>query len=182
MLVGYARAITNEEATLVTQKAALRKAGCKQVFTDITSTPSSERKSLRIVLEFLREGDVLVVCKLDRLGRSLTHLIETIAELHQRHIGFRSLEEGIDLTSGEGKVFFHVFQTLSSVEKTLIKERTLKGRAAAIERGRLGGRPKALDTQTIEKAKALHAGGLAIRSICTQLGISKATLYRYLAL
>ena len=130
---------------------------------------------------YLRPGDTLVVWRLDRLGRSLQHLIETIAGLAERGIGFKSLTEQIDTTTSGGKLVFHVFGALAEFERDLIRERTHAGLAAARARGRTGGRPKALaDAKQVAMAQALYDGKQAdVATICRTLGISRATFYRY---
>lgn len=158
MLIGYARVSTIEQ-TLDLQQDALRKAGCEQVFTDRISGAKSERPGLRQALDFVRSGDILVVWKLDRLGRSLKQLIEIVSELQKRDIGFRSLTENIDTTSPGGKLIFHIFGSLAEFERDLIRERTLAGLAAARARGRRGGRPRAAslnDERKIARARALY--------------------------
>jgi DNA invertase Pin-like site-specific DNA recombinase len=142
MLIGYARVSTFEQ-TLDLQQDALTKAGCEQTFTDTISGSVAERPGLQNALLYLREGDTLVVWRLDRLGRSLKHLIDTITTLHERDIGFRSLTENIDTTTSSGKLIFHVFGALAEFERDLIRERTQAGLAAARARGRHGGRPRA---------------------------------------
>src|ERR671937_1108019 len=144
MLVGYARVSTNEQ-TLDLQKDALEKVGCKKIFTDTASGAKAERKGLEEALEYVREGDTLVVWRLDRLGRSLKHLIETISQLDTRRIGFKSLTENIDTTTSGGKLIFHVFGALAEFERDLIRERTQAGLLAARARGQHGGRPKVLN-------------------------------------
>src|SRR3954452_21807404 len=143
MLIGYARVSTHEQ-NLDLQEDALNAAGCKKVYTDKTSGTKAERPGLEQALADARPGDSLVVWKLDRLGRSLKHLIETVTDLSHRGVGFRSLQEAIDSTSG-GKLIFHVFGALAEFERDLIRERTLAGLAAARARGRKGGRPRNLD-------------------------------------
>src|SRR5258707_723528 len=142
MLVGYAR-VSTEDQTLDLQKDALTKAGCRRIFTDVASGASTERKGLDQALDHLREGDTLAVWRLDRLGRSLPHLIETVTTLEGRGIGFKSLTESIDTTTSGGKLIFHIFGALAEFERNLIKERTQAGLEAARARGHLGGRPKA---------------------------------------
>jgi DNA invertase Pin-like site-specific DNA recombinase len=141
-----------------------------------------ERPVLEEVLGYLRPGDTLVVWRLDRLGRSLKHLIEVVAALAERGIGFKSLTEQIDTTTPGGKLIFHVFGALAEFERDLIRERTQAGLAAARARGRLGGRPKKLsDPKRLELARTLYdTGQTDIATICATLGISRATLYRYL--
>ncbi len=143
MLVGYARVSTTEQ-TLDLQFDALKKAGCSKIFTDTASGAKTERKGLDEALSYVREGDTLVVWRLDRLGRSLTHLIETVSQLDNRKIGFKSLTEQIDTTTSGGKLIFHIFGALAEFERNLIRERTNAGLQAARARGRVGGRPKKL--------------------------------------
>ena len=181
MLIGYARVSTGEQ-NLDLQRDALRNAGCEHVYTDEMSGAKAERPGLTNALSFLRPGDTLVVWRLDRLGRSLKHLIEVVAQLAERGIGFKSLTEQIDTTTPGGKLIFHVFGALAEFERDVIRERTHAGLAAARARGRLGGRPKKLaDAKQLELARTLYAGGQTdIATICQTLGISRATLYRYL--
>src|SRR3712207_2992829 len=181
MLIGYARVSTGEQ-TLDLQLDALAKAGCAKTYTETASGAKAERPVLQDVLGYLRPGDTLVVWRLDRLGRSLRHLIETVAALAERGIGFKSLTEQIDTTTSGGKLVFHVFGALAEFERDLIRERTNAGLAAARARGRTGGRPKALaDAKKLALARSLYDGGETdIETICRTLGISRATLYRAL--
>jgi DNA invertase Pin-like site-specific DNA recombinase len=181
MDIGYARVSTGEQ-TLDLQLDALTKAGCGKVYTETASGAKAERPVLEEVLGYLRKGDTLVVWRLDRLGRSLKHLIEVVAVLAERGIGFKSLTEQIDTTTPGGKLIFHVFGALAEFERDLIRERTHAGLAAARARGRLGGRPKKLaDEKQLALARSLYDGGQTdIDTICTTLGISRATLYRAL--
>src|SRR4051812_17901859 len=126
MLVGYSRISTHEQ-TLALQEDALRKAGCEQFFKDIVSGASAERDGLDAALAYVRQGDTLVVWRLDRLGRSLRHLMEVITALEKRGIGFQSLTEQIDTTTPGGKLIFHIFGALAEFERDLIRERTLAG-------------------------------------------------------
>ena len=144
MLVGYARVSTHEQ-NLSLQVDALTQAGCEKIFEDKISGIKAERPGLNAALEFVRKGDTLVVWRLDRLGRSLKHLIETVADLEGRGIGLRSLQEAIDTTTAGGRLVFQIFGALAEFERNLIRERTLAGLQAARARGRKGGRPKALD-------------------------------------
>lgn len=181
MLIGYARISTNDQS-LDLQTDALEKAGCEKIFSDIASGAKANRDGLAEALEYLRKGDTLTVWKLDRLGRSLRHLIDTVAVLQNRGMGFKSLQECIDTTSSGGKLFFHIFGALAEFERDIIRERTNAGLASARARGRLGGRPKAMDQKKIEMARSLYdTGKTSIADICKTLGISKATLYRSLA-
>src|SRR5512135_3617592 len=180
MLIGYARVSTLEQ-TLALQQDALTKAGCERLFTDTASGSQVVRPGLEEALTYVRPGDTLVVWRLDRLGRSLRHLIDTIGALQQRRIGFKSLQEQIDTTTSGGKLVFHVFGTLAEFERDLIRERTQAGLLAARARGRLGGRPKALDPRKVQIAQALYRDKTnAIADICRTLRVSRATLYRYL--
>ena len=179
MLVGYARVSTDEQ-NLDLQIDALKAAGCGELFQDQCSGSIDDRSGLSELLKFARSGDVLVVWKLDRLGRSLKHLIRTVEELQVRGVGFRSLQESIDTTTPGGKLVFHVFAALAEFERDLIKERTKAGLMAAKARGRIGGRPKAMDQTTVKLAKAmLGTKENSISTICEMLKVSKATLYRY---
>ncbi|MBP9682841.1 MAG: recombinase family protein [Bacteriovorax sp.] len=180
MLIGYAR-ISTADQNLNLQEDALKSAGCDRVFSDTASGATVERVGLKAALEFLREGDVLVVWRLDRLGRSLQNLLETVATLDTRKIGFKSLSESLDTTSSGGKFFFQVFGALSEFERNLIRERTHAGLKAARARGRLGGRPKALDTQKAELAQRLYNERVhTVKEIASMVGISKPGLYHYL--
>src|SRR5919108_3880986 len=182
MLIGYAR-VSTQGQTLNLQRDALQKIGCKKIFTDTASGAKAERKGLQEALAYVREGDTLVVWRLDRLGRSLKHLIETITELNNRKIGFKSITENIDTTTSGGKLIFHIFGALAEFERDIIRERTNAGLSAARARGRLGGRPKAktLDTpKKIALAQSLYDNkDNTIDEICKTLDISRATLYRY---
>jgi len=180
MNVGYAR-VSTEDQTLALQQDALKQAGCERIFTDTISGAKTERPGLDEGLGFLRPGDTLVVWRLDRLGRSLRYLIETMNLLQERQIGFRSLTEQIDTTTSAGKLIFHVFGALAEFERELIRERTRAGLAAARARGRQGGRHRALTAKQIEMAQALYdARQHSIADICKTLRISRATLYRCL--
>ncbi len=180
MLVGYARISTaGQDVSL--QVDALRQAGCKKIFRDTVSGAKSERPGLRDALDFLREGDTLLVWSLDRLGRSLKHLIEAVKMLEERGIGLRSLQESIDTTTSGGRLIFHVFGALAEFERNLIRERTRAGLEAARARGRKGGRPRSLDSKKVELAYRLYdEKEHTIKDICRMLGISKPTLYAYL--
>lgn len=181
MDIGYARVSTGEQ-TLDLQYDALTNAGCGKIYQETASGAKADRPILDEVLSYLRVGDTLVVWRLDRLGRSLEHLIDVVAALADRGIGFKSLTEQIDTTTPGGKLIFHVFGALAEFERDLIRERTQAGLAAARSRGRVGGRPKKLaNAKQLELARTLYAGGQTdIETICQTLGISRATLYRYL--
>jgi DNA invertase Pin-like site-specific DNA recombinase len=180
MLIGYARVSTLDQ-NLALQQDALEKAGCIRVFTDTISGSKAERVGLKAAISHLREGDILVVWKLDRLGRSLKHLIDTVTQLHSEGIGFRSLTESIDTTTPGGKLIFHVFGALAEFERDLIRERTMAGLAAARARGRRGGRLPVLSPKKIIQLQALAADKKnTIADILDTLKISRATYYRYL--
>ncbi len=181
MDIGYARVSTGEQ-TLDLQRDALAKAGCDRVLEETASGAKADRPVLQEALAYARAGDTLVVWRLDRLGRSLPHLIETVAALAARGIGFKSLTEQIDTTTPGGKLIFHVFGALAEFERDLTRERTHAGLAAARARGRTGGRPKKLaDPKRLALARALYHGGQTdVATICATLGISRATLYRAL--
>jgi len=180
MLIGYARVSTPDQK-LTLQRNALKKAGCKRIFNDVASGANAERPGLKRALSHLRRGDTLVVWKLDRFGRSLAHLIESVKELQARKIGFRSLQESISTTTSGGKLIFHVFAALAEFERDVIRERTMAGLSAARARGRKGGRPRVLDEKRLAFARRLHNNNTSPAEICTALKISRATLYRYLA-
>src|SRR5690242_9675430 len=176
MQIGYARVSTTEQ-TLALQKDALEKAGCGKIFTDTASGSIADRRGLEEAIGQLRAGDVLVVWRLDRLGRSLRHLIETITRLHDRGIGFKSLTEQIDTTTSGGKLIFHIFGALAEFERDIIRERTQAGLQAARARGRLGGRPRlAPNARKLSLAKRLYEDrNIPIKDICRDLNISRAT-------
>jgi|SRR6266542_1806649 len=184
MLVGYARVSTDEQ-TLDLQQDALKKIGCEQIFTDTASGVKTDRPGLDEALRFVRAGDILVVWRLDRLGRSLKHLIETIGSLQERGIGFRSVQENIDTTTSGGKLVFHVFGALAEFERDLIRERTQAGLAAARARRRKGGRPRVAalnDAKKVAMAQRLYEDKTnTIADICRTLRVSRSTLYRYVA-
>src|ERR687895_742963 len=178
MLIGYAR-VSTQDQTLHLQQDALTKAGCNKIFTDTASGAKAERKGLEQALSYVRKGDTFVVWRLDRLGRSLPHLIATMTDLEERGIGFKSLTENIDTTTSGGKLILHIFGALAEFERNLIRERTQAGLAAARARGRIGGRPKALTPQQRRIAQALYDDPTnSILEICRTLKISKTTLYR----
>jgi DNA invertase Pin-like site-specific DNA recombinase len=177
MLIGYARVSTHDQ-TLAFQQDALHKAGCTKIFTDTASGARAERKGLDEALNYVRAGDTLVVWRLDRLGRSLPHLISTMTDLEERGIGFKSLTENIDTTTSGGKLIFHIFGALAEFERNLIRERTQPGLTAARARGRRGGRRKVLTGKQLEIARDLYEKRHPIAEICRTLKVSRATLYR----
>ncbi len=179
MLIGYARVSTSDQR-LDLQQDALRGAGCERIFTDIVSGAKTERLGLTAALDACRAGDILVVWKLDRLGRSLAHLVETVEDLAGRSVGFRSLQEQLDTTTAGGKLIFHLFASLAEFERDLIRERTHAGLTAARARGRNGGRPKGVDEKKRKAALALKRDPqYSIREICEIVGISRNTYYKY---
>lgn len=153
-LVGYARISTSEQ-DMALQLDALATAGCAQVFQDRASGAKADRPGLTAALSYARKGDVLVVWKLDRRGRSLPHLIETVTNLEKRGIGFRSLTEAIDTTTSGGRLIFHIFGALGQFERDLIRERTRAGLNAAISRGRRGGRRPVITAEKLRRAIVL---------------------------
>jgi DNA invertase Pin-like site-specific DNA recombinase len=171
MKIGYAR-VSMLDQNLELQTDALEKAGCEKIFTDRASGAKDDRKGLIEAIEFCRRGDSLVVWKLDRLGRSLKHLIETVNELHAKKVGFVSVQESIDTTTSGGKLIFHVFGALAEFERELIRERTNAGLASARARGRLGGRPRAMTARQIQMAKTMLADpNTTIKEICQALDV-----------
>ena len=180
MLVGYARVSTDDQ-NLDLQRDALEAAGCKQIFQDQLSGARAERPGLIQTFEYVREGDTLVVWRLDRLSRSLKDLISIVARLEADGIGLKSLHESIDTTSSTGKLVFHLFGALAEFERNLIKERTHAGLQSARARGRKGGRPKVLDQSKRNLVVKLYdEKEHSIKQICQIIGISKPTLYKYL--
>lgn len=180
MRIGYARVSTADQNADL-QEDALQKAGCEKIFRDVASGTVDCRKGLIEAIEYARDGDMLVVWKLDRLGRSLKHLIETVNGLATRNVGFQSLRENMDTTTSGGKLIFHVFGALAEFERELIRERTQAGLRAARARGRNGGRPKKMDARKINMARVLMENRNArIGDICDTLHVSRATLYRHL--
>ncbi len=178
--IGYARVSTHLQNKEL-QLDALNKAGCERIFEDEETGSKQERKGLNEAVAFLRPGDTLVVWKLDRAGRSLQHLIELLNTLKMHSVEFLSLTEQIDTSTAGGKLIFHLMAALAEFERDLIRERTNAGLAAARARGRLGGRPRKLQNGKPAMARRLHADKThSIDEICTTLGISRPTLYRYL--
>ena len=169
---------TNNPSSRSTPWSALAATGCS---SRPPAAPAADRPALEQVLDQLRPGDTLVVWKLDRLGRSLRHLVDTISELAERGVGFRSLQEAIDTTTPGGKLVFHVFAALAEFERDLIRERTTAGLAAARARGRRGGRPSVLAGHKLQVAQEMYASGqYSVAAIATTLGVSRASIYRHL--
>lgn len=183
MKIGYARVSTPDQSFAL-QADALRQAGCTEVYEEVSSGARAARPVLDAVLQELRGGDVLVVWKFDRLGRSLTHLIELVNILRNKDVGLQSLQDPIDTTTPHGRLSLHLFAALAEFERDLIRERTQAGLSAARARGRKGGRPKGLSRQAEATACAAETlyreGQLSVQQIADQLGIAKRTLYIYL--
>src|SRR4051812_7058295 len=179
MLIGYAR-ISTDDQNLDLQRDALTKAGCEQIYTDRVSGTKASRPGLTQALSHLRSGDTLVVWRLDRLGRSLRHLIDTVTDLQEKGVGFKSLTESIDTTTSGGRLVFNIFGALAEFEREIIRERTNAGLSAARARGRSGGRPKALTDRQVQMLRHLAADpNRSVEEICDTLGISRMTYYRY---
>lgn len=179
MRIGYARVSTHVQ-NLDLQKDALHRAGCERIVVDVASGKAAQRSGLDQLRDTLREGDVLIVWRLDRLGRSLKHLIELLTELETQGIGFQSLQEAIDTTTPGGRLVFHIFGALAEFERNLIRERTKAGLAAARARGRTGGRRKSLDATERAMAVSLyHQKTHSVMEICRTMKITKPTLYSY---
>ena len=180
MLVGYARVSTQDQRPAL-QLDALKAAGCEKVFREKASGAQRDRPQLVAAIDYMRDGDALVVWKLDRLARSMKQLIETVEGLEARGIGFRSLTEAIDTTTSGGKLVFHIFGALAEFERSIIRERTRAGLDAAKARGRTGGRPKKLTDSDLKAAKAMLADDdFTVDEVAQRMGVSPATLYRYL--
>lgn len=181
MKIGYARVSTKDQ-NLNLQIDDLKKVGCEKIFTDKISGAKKDRPGLDEALNYARSGDILVVWKLDRAGRSLKHLIELVNLLNEKEIGFVSIKENIDTTTSTGKLMFHIFASLAEFERDIIRERTEAGLAAARARGKVGGRPKSMDDKKLAMAKSMMADkSIPIKNICSTLGVSKSTLYKYLS-
>lgn len=178
--LGYARVSTNDQDAGL-QEDALKATGCYRIFTDTASGALESRPELTKALDQLRPGDTLVVWRLDRLGRSIRHLIDQLAGLQERGIGFRSLQENIDTTSSGGRLVFHVFAALAEFERDLIRERTNAGLQAARARGRSGGRPALLTEDKLRTARRMYEQqDMTVEKIGAVLGVSRTTVYRAL--
>jgi len=179
MLIGYAR-VSTQDQNLDLQTEALTTAGCKKVFDDKISGSRAERPGLSKALEMLREGDTLVVWKLDRLGRSVKNLVDLVGELQKQGIQFKSLTDAIDTSTPSGRFFFHVMASLAEMERELTVERTRAGLEVAKQLGRKGGRSRKMTDSKIESAKKLLASGVPPRDVAKNLGVSVPTLYRWI--
>ena len=191
MKIGYARVSTKEQ-NLSLQMDALEKEGCKKIFEEKISGAKADRPELRKMIDQVREGDIIVTWKLDRLGRSLRDLVNLVNEIQEKGAGLKSLNDSIDTTTPQGKLTFHLFASLAEFERDIIRERTKAGLEAARARGRKGGRPKGLSKEAKDKAmvaETLYKQGrapedekkvLSVTEICNHIGIARSTLYKYL--
>ena len=181
MFIGYARVSTFDQ-NLDLQIDALKKAGCDKIYTDQLSGAKADRPGLIQAVAFARKGDTLVVWRLDRLGRSLRHLILTVEEMQSRGIALKSLQDNIDTATAAGQLQFHMIAALAQFERSLIQERTNAGLVAARARGRLGGRPKKLTPEQVEMAVSLMKDKtVSVKQICATLKVGRTTLYTYVA-
>ena len=179
MLIGYMRVSTADQS-LDLQRDALRRAGCERTYEDVCSGKAAERPGLARALDVAREGDAIVVWQLDRIGRSLPHVVGLVGDLRERGVGLKVLTGDVDTTTPTGRLVFGIFATLAEFERDLIHERTMAGLAAARARGRAGGRPRVMTRQKLKAAMALMADREnAARDVAAQLGVSPSTLYAY---
>ncbi|QYA46050.1 MULTISPECIES: recombinase family protein [Macrococcoides] len=181
MKIGYARVSTGLQ-NLDLQKDSLESYGCEKIFTDKVSGAKSTRPGLESTIEFARQGDVVVVWRLDRLGRNMEDLISIVNALNDRGISFHSIQENItmDKSSSTGQLLFHLFAAFAEFERNLILERSAAGRVAARARGRLGGRPEKLSESDLKLLKTLVDNGTPIKTIAERWNVSRTTIYRYL--
>lgn len=183
MKIGYVR-VSARDRNPALQVDALKAAGCERIYQDVASGAKTARPALDELLGHLRPGDVLVIWKLDRMGRSLKHLVELVGNLMERKVGLLSLNDPIDTTSAQGRLVFNLFASLAEFERELIRERTSAGLTAARARGRVGGRPKGLSPQAEATALAAETlyreRKLSVAAIAQKLHLSKSTLYSYL--
>ena len=183
MKIGYAR-VSTQEQELALQLDALKEAGCSQIYQEKITGAKRERPELQEMIEHLREGDVIVIWKLDRLARSLRDLVDLVNYIQGKGAALLSLNDQIDTTTSHGKFTFHIFAALAEFERDIIRERTKAGLAAARARGRIGGRPAGLPKKAQHTAiiaeKLYLEGKLSTTEICGQLSISRGTLYKYL--
>jgi DNA invertase Pin-like site-specific DNA recombinase len=184
MLVGYMRVSSDSDRQSTDlQRDALLATGvdARHLFEDRASGAQDDRPGLAQALDFVRPGDVLVVWKLDRLGRSLSHLLAIVNALKQKQVAFRSLTEGMDTTTTSGELLFHVFGALAQYERALIQERVVAGLAAAKRRGRVGGRPLAITGEKLDAIVAALNGGMSKAAVCRNFGVKRTTLIETLA-
>src|SRR5271169_244011 len=180
MLIGYMRVSTGEQS-LDLQRDALGRAGCARIYDDVCSGRATERPGLAKALDVARKGDALVVWKLDRIGRSLAHVVGLVGDLQKHGVGLKVLTGDVDTTTATGRLVFGIFATLAEFERDLIHERTMAGLAAARARGRAGGRPRVMTKQKLKAAMAMMADrDNAARDVAAQLGVSLSTLYAYI--
>ena len=180
MLIGYARVSTDQQDHAL-QLDALRQAGCERVFVEIGSGSRADRPELAKALDIARAGDTIVCWRLDRLARSLRHLIDLSEQLQQRGIALRSVTESIDTSTPSGRFLFNVLGAVGEMEREIIIERTRAGLAAAVARGRRGGRPPALDEIKMRAARAMLASGtMSAAEVARQVGCAPSTLFRHL--
>ncbi len=181
--IGYARVSTRDQ-NLDLQMTALKESGCRTIYKDVASGSKASRPGLDLMRSYLREGDTVVVWKIDRIGRSLKDLITLINDFQDKNIHFKSLNDPIDTSTPQGRMMFGIFASLAQFERELIRERTMAGLNVARARGRLGGRPKGLPKSAQQKAYIAEAlyneRHLSIKDICKELSIARNTLYRYL--
>ena len=179
MLIGYMRVSTGEQS-LDLQRDALDRFGCHRVFDDVCSGRATERPGLAKALDIARDGDTLIVWKLDRIGRSLPHVVGLVGDLQKRGVGLKVLTGDVDTTTATGRLVFGIFATLAEFERDLIHERTMAGLAAARARGRGGGRPRVMTRQKLKAAMALMADREnSAQGVAKELGVSVSTLYAY---
>jgi DNA invertase Pin-like site-specific DNA recombinase len=181
MLVGYGRVSTQDQNPAM-QEDALHAAGCDKIYLETISSGKRDRPQLAAALDYVRRGDTLVVWRLDRLARSLRQLISTVEDLAERGIGLKSITEAIDTSTPGGRLVFHIFGSIAEFERSLIRERTRAGVAAAKARGRVGGRPAKLNVEQVEHAKNLLAAGASVSSVARSMKVSRATLHRSIAM
>lgn len=179
LILGYIRVSTNDQ-NMDLQRIALKSANCELIFEDRISGKTSDRPGLKKALRCLQPGDTLIVWKLDRLGRSMRHLVMLTEELRERGVNFRSLTDSIDTSTPMGRFFFHVMGALAEMERELIVERTRAGLAAARDKGRIGGRRRKMTAETVERARRMLAQGATLLQVSLVLDVSVKTLYRYI--
>ena len=183
MKIGYARVSTKDQV-LDLQIDALNKDGCEMIFEETASGAKTDRPELQNLLKHIRKGDIVVVYKLDRLGRSLKHLLEVVSELNSKEVGIRSINDAIDTTTPQGRLFFNISASFAEFERDLIRERTKSGLEAARARGRKGGRRQGMTKEAEQKAILAETyykeGKMGVNQIAEEIGVSKMTLYKYL--